>query len=68
MKIPFVDYNLYTTVINSEPILSVNPEVIDTNTAVILTKSRSSTIVTNFVGHTISVYNGRTLNELRSKN
>jgi len=67
MRPPFVDFKLYTTVSQSEPILDTIPELANAATAVTLTKSRSSTIVGNFVGHLISVYNGKAYKRLLVK-
>jgi|ERR1700758_5012966 len=60
MKPPFVDYNFFLTVnkttIPTEDITSS----IDSEAMVTLTKSRNSTIIEEFVGKIISVYNGKT--------
>lgn len=65
MKIPFVDYKLYTTVLDTEHLLSKDLKVTNESTAVSLTKSRSSTIIANFVNRTISVIMERLLNVLK---
>jgi len=60
MKPPFVDYNFFLTVnktiIRSDDITSS----IDSEAMVTLTKSRDSTILEEFMGKIISVYNGKT--------
>jgi len=64
MKIPFVDYKLYTTVKNSKLAPSSTSEVMNTVNTVSLTKSRSSTIVSNFIGHIISIHDGKVFKRL----
>jgi ribosomal protein S19 len=67
MKIPFVDYSLYTSVITSiSPLESSNNTSISSK-SVILTKSRSSVIVDDFIGKVISVYNGKLSKRVKIK-
>lgn len=67
MKIPFVDYKLYTAVLNNESILATDLKQANESVTVSLTKSRSSTIVYNFVNRIISVYNGKTFKRIKIK-
>jgi small subunit ribosomal protein S19 len=67
MKIPFVDYKLYTAVLNNESILATDLKQANESVTVSLTKSRSSTIVSNFVNRIISVYNGKTFKRIKIK-
>lgn len=58
MKIPFVDHKLLLNVINLDiPTIEQENDVISKKD-VILTKSRSTTIIHDFVGHVFSIYNG----------
>jgi ribosomal protein S19 len=59
MKIPFVDSKLYSLFKAHEASLDSNNSTTITADSVILTTSRSSVIVNNFVGKTFSIYNGR---------
>jgi small subunit ribosomal protein S19 len=59
MKVPFVDHKLYTDALEIEPIPDNDTTKIKSKKDVILTKSRSSTVIANFVNHIFSVYNGK---------
>lgn len=67
MKPPFVDYNLYITSINSEIVPEDNLSSFESKDVVTLTKSRSSTIIGDFVGHMFSIYNGKDYKRLQIK-
>jgi len=67
MTIPFVDYQLYTSVLNIKNKLKEDPSKIGTPEAVSITNSRSSTILPTWIGETISVYNGRVYSRIYIK-
>jgi len=47
MKIPFIDYNLYCDFVNKDKY------------EILKTSSRSTSIISKFVGHTFSIHNGK---------
>jgi len=59
MKIPFVDFSLYSEAIKSYVPPSDTNETLVSSDHVLLTSSRSSTISPFMIGRTISVHNGK---------
>jgi ribosomal protein S19 len=65
MKIPFVDYKLYTSVkANASLLHNVELQQISGKT-VLLTKSRSSVIAKPFIGKVLSIYQGKFSKRIR---
>jgi small subunit ribosomal protein S19 len=58
MRIPFVDYQLYTKVMQQPLVHESDAKSIEADNVAIQTNSRSSTIVNAFIGRTIAVYSG----------
>lgn len=64
MKPPFVDYNMYVAV---SKLPSPHLEEFDDTKAIVAssqTMNRSGTIVTNYIGHWIAVYNGKSFKKI----
>jgi len=59
MKVPFVNFELYSKVIKETSIHPGDININDENKPVIQTNSRSSTIINPFVGKVMAVYTGR---------
>jgi len=59
MKIPFVDYNLYSEIVFNKVPLSNRGLTKNVSNSIVHTTSRSSTIVESFIGKTIAVHNGK---------
>jgi len=59
MKIPFVSYDLYSKVLKKPSTQTTENNMVKPESSTIHTKSRSSTIISPFVGKTIAVYNGK---------
>jgi small subunit ribosomal protein S19 len=59
MKIPFVDYDLYSKIHAFDCIPSIEDTPKNVSTFIIQTTSRSSVITSNFVGKILAIHNGR---------
>jgi ribosomal protein S19 len=59
MKIPFVSFDLYSKVFKEPLTQTSEDDMVTSESSVIRTASRSSTIISPFVGKTIAVYNGK---------
>jgi len=59
MKIPFVDFYLYSKITSQETLLTESDTPKNEANSIIQTTSRSSVITNNFVGKIIAVHNGK---------
>nr|ADD25167.1 ribosomal protein S19 [Didymium iridis]ADD25168.1 ribosomal protein S19 [Didymium iridis] len=59
MKIPFVDYTLYSDIIKKQKLLTQTQETNNVSNSIVHTTSRSSVIINSFIGKTIAVHDGR---------
>jgi len=59
MKLPFVDFTLYSKILQSPSIHKKDDITTQEQNSVLQTTSRSSVITSNFAGRTIAVHDGR---------
>ena len=64
MKTPFIDFTLYSNVLQSARTHEDGTTDVDAKRKITLTYSRTTTIPPEFVGHTVGVHNGKKFNNL----